>query len=277
MERWSSRRPTAVVPTMRVQSAMASARLLNSSARARRGEAPTAERASRKANSYGFTTRRWKKPKLLMARAAAPMLRGLRGLTRTTRKLSSWDEADKERLIFSAAAERKASTTHANGGKMNGGRGAAKRRSRRRNDGREEESEMDLWFWRAGHDSRQRLAGLWSDWCRRDACQFCAGDRVGTGRGADDEKSGRGARGVWETGRRHDNRGLHAEEFKGSGGEDHYVRRDADGAVGAGPRGQKWGRGAGIRRSERISERPSAFRGSYRKVRESHCEGKVQH
>jgi len=35
-----------------------------------------------------FTTRRWRNPKLLMARAAAPMLRGLRGLTRTTRKRS---------------------------------------------------------------------------------------------------------------------------------------------------------------------------------------------
>src|SRR6266853_163048 len=73
---------------MRVQSATASARLLNSSARARRGEAPTAERASRKANSYGFTTRRWKKPKLLMARAAAPILSGLRGATRMTRRRS---------------------------------------------------------------------------------------------------------------------------------------------------------------------------------------------
>src|SRR5713101_493064 len=90
-----SRRPTAVVPTTRVQSATASARLLNSSARARRGEAPTAERASRKAKSYGATTRRWKKPKLLMARAAAPMLRGLRGLTRTTHKRSSSEYGDK--------------------------------------------------------------------------------------------------------------------------------------------------------------------------------------
>src|SRR5712664_1788291 len=121
-----SRRPTAVVPTMRVQSATASARLLNSSARARRGEAPTAERASRKANSYGFTTQRWKKPKLLMARAAAPMLRGLRGLTRTTRRLSSWDREDKEQTLFSAAAERKASTTRSNSGRMNGAGGAVR-------------------------------------------------------------------------------------------------------------------------------------------------------
>src|SRR5882762_895659 len=90
-----SRRPTEVVPTTRVQSRTASARLLNSSAQARTGEAPTAERASRKANSYGFTTQRWKKPKLLIARAAAPMLRGLRGLTRTTRKRSSSDWGDK--------------------------------------------------------------------------------------------------------------------------------------------------------------------------------------
>src|SRR5258708_38902660 len=72
-----------------MQSATDSATVLNSSARASRGAAPTAERASRKASSYGFTTRRWRNPKLLMARAAAPMLRGLRGLTRTTRNRSS--------------------------------------------------------------------------------------------------------------------------------------------------------------------------------------------
>src|SRR5882762_7617972 len=71
-----------------VQSWTASARLLNSSARASSGAAPTAERASRKANSYAFTTRRWKKPKLLTARAAAPILSGLRGATRMTRRRS---------------------------------------------------------------------------------------------------------------------------------------------------------------------------------------------
>src|SRR5438445_12584209 len=73
---------------MGLQSATASATVLNSVACASSRSAPTAERASRKANSYGFTTRRWKKPKLLMARAAAPMLRGLRGATRMRRKQS---------------------------------------------------------------------------------------------------------------------------------------------------------------------------------------------
>src|SRR5882724_9596651 len=73
---------------------MPSATVLNSSARASSGSAPTAERASRKANSYGFTTRRWKKPKLLIARAAAPMLRGFRGATRTTRRGSDSALAD---------------------------------------------------------------------------------------------------------------------------------------------------------------------------------------
>ena len=59
------------------------------SAFASSAEAPTAERASRNATSYGFTIRRRAKPKLLMARAAAPMLRGLRVATRTTRRRSN--------------------------------------------------------------------------------------------------------------------------------------------------------------------------------------------
>src|SRR5438445_12079240 len=108
---------------MGLQSATASATVLNSVACASSRSAPTAERASRKANSYGLTTRRWKKPKLLMARAAAPMLRGLRGLTRTTRRLSSWDREDKEQTLFYAAAERKASTTRSNSGRMKGAGG----------------------------------------------------------------------------------------------------------------------------------------------------------
>jgi hypothetical protein len=41
---------------------------------------------SRKATSYGFTSRNSVHPKLLMARAAAPMFRGLRGATKTTRR-----------------------------------------------------------------------------------------------------------------------------------------------------------------------------------------------
>src|ERR1700733_15252354 len=52
-------------------------------------EAPTAERASRNAGSYGFTTRKSRKPKLLMARAAAPIFNGLRVDTSTMRTRSS--------------------------------------------------------------------------------------------------------------------------------------------------------------------------------------------
>ena len=53
-------------------------------------------------------------------------MRGLRGLTRTTRRLSSWDREDKEQTLFSAAAERKASTTRSNSGRMNGAGGAVR-------------------------------------------------------------------------------------------------------------------------------------------------------
>ncbi len=91
----SSRCRTAVVPTTSVQSATASATLLYSSALASSSAAPTADRAVRKAFSYGFTTRSREKPKLLMARAAAPMLRGLRDDTSTTRRRSSLREAGK--------------------------------------------------------------------------------------------------------------------------------------------------------------------------------------
>src|SRR5882672_9415174 len=174
---------------MRVQSATASARLLNSSARARRGEAPTAERASRKANSYGFTTRRWKKPKLLMARAAAPMLRGLRGLTKTTRRLSSWEWEDKEHpSILRRAGEKGEYNSDERWQNERRGRerGAAKRRPRRGDDGRKEENEREPWFRRTWHDSRQRLDGLWTDWCCRSACLSCDGDRAGAGTGAVD-------------------------------------------------------------------------------------------
>ena len=51
-------------------------------------EAPTADRASRKARSYGFTIRKREKPKLHMARAAAPIFRGFRVETRTTQRRS---------------------------------------------------------------------------------------------------------------------------------------------------------------------------------------------
>src|SRR5579885_512274 len=80
----------AVVPTMREQSAIASATVRNSSARLSRSAAPTADCASRKATSYGFTTRRREKPKLLMALATAPILSGLRGATSTTRRQSKF-------------------------------------------------------------------------------------------------------------------------------------------------------------------------------------------
>ena len=50
---------------------------------------PTAERASRKEGSNGCATRSWRKPKLLMARAAAPILSGLRAATSTICKRSN--------------------------------------------------------------------------------------------------------------------------------------------------------------------------------------------
>ena len=78
----NSRWPTEVVPTTNAQSATASATVVNSSAEANNGAAPTAERASRNATSYGFTTRSRVQPKLAMARAAAPMFNGFRGATK---------------------------------------------------------------------------------------------------------------------------------------------------------------------------------------------------
>lgn len=74
----------AVVPITREQSATASATLEYSRAVVKMEVAPTADLASRKAWSYGLTTRRPRKPKLLIARAAAPMFSGLRVETRTT-------------------------------------------------------------------------------------------------------------------------------------------------------------------------------------------------
>src|SRR5205823_5089735 len=87
----NARLPAAVVPTTREQSATASATLPYCSARASNGAAPTAERASRNDASYGFTTRNRRKPRLLMARAAAPMLSGLRVDTNTTQRRSNSD------------------------------------------------------------------------------------------------------------------------------------------------------------------------------------------
>ena len=102
----SSRLRIAVVPTTSVQSATASATVSYSSALASRAEAPTAERASRNAASYGFTTRRRRNPKLLMARAAAPMLRGLRVATRTTRRRSNSGRTGKRDYSKSHRRER---------------------------------------------------------------------------------------------------------------------------------------------------------------------------
>jgi len=82
---------TAVVPTTSEQSATASATESNSCALLSSAEAPTAERASRKATAYELTRRRSRGPKLLMARAAAPMLSGLRGRTNTT---TSWSSSE---------------------------------------------------------------------------------------------------------------------------------------------------------------------------------------
>src|SRR5215472_18864737 len=102
-----SRRLSAVVPTTSEQSATASANDLNSSARASRGAAATAERASRNASSYGFTTRRCRNPKLLIARAAAPRFSGFRGATITTRRFSDWIRTDK---ILKLTTERQTRT-----------------------------------------------------------------------------------------------------------------------------------------------------------------------
>src|ERR1700683_5358715 len=62
---------------------------MHCSASARTDEAPTADRASRNAGSYGFTTRKCRNPKLLIARAAAPIFNGLRVDTSTIRTRSS--------------------------------------------------------------------------------------------------------------------------------------------------------------------------------------------
>ena len=77
-----------------------------SSALASSSAAPTADRAVRNAFSYGFTTRSREKPKLLMARAAAPMLRGLRDDTSTTRRRSSLRGAGKTAYSKSYERER---------------------------------------------------------------------------------------------------------------------------------------------------------------------------
>jgi hypothetical protein len=80
-----------------VQSATASATFLNCSAAFKTDEAPTAERASRKDSSYGFTTRKRDNPKLFIARAAAPIFRGLRVETRMTQSRSDSEGVSKPR------------------------------------------------------------------------------------------------------------------------------------------------------------------------------------
>ena len=54
-----------------------------------RWRSPAADRASRYAFSYGVTTRKCANPKLLIARAAAPIFKGLRVETSTTRRWST--------------------------------------------------------------------------------------------------------------------------------------------------------------------------------------------
>src|SRR5215510_2548167 len=78
----------AVVPTTKLQSLTAPWTESNSCASAKTDAAPTAETASRKAFSKGVTRRRSSAPKLLIARAAAPMLSGFRVRTRTTRRFA---------------------------------------------------------------------------------------------------------------------------------------------------------------------------------------------
>src|SRR3974390_2041874 len=86
----------AVVPTTRLQSATAADREAYCAAAARTSAAgPTADRASRNDGSNGLTTLRCTTPKLLMARAAAPRLSGLRVATRTTHRRSSSEEVGK--------------------------------------------------------------------------------------------------------------------------------------------------------------------------------------
>lgn len=102
----NSRCTAALVPTTNEQSATASPTLEYCSALASNGAAPTAERASRKDASNGFTTRRWRKPMLLMARAAAPILSGLRVDTSTTFRRSKSDGVGKTKSFYGERSAR---------------------------------------------------------------------------------------------------------------------------------------------------------------------------
>src|SRR5437588_9546023 len=99
----SSRLCPAVVPITSEQSATACATLLYCSALWSRGAAPTAERASRKEASYGFTTRSRRNPRLLMARAAAPILSGLRVETSTTQRRPN--SVGMSKIVYSKAPQ----------------------------------------------------------------------------------------------------------------------------------------------------------------------------
>src|SRR5579863_5695868 len=101
----------AVVPTTRLQSRIAPSTVLCSSALANSEAAPTAETASRNAFSYGVTTRNWYAPKLLMARAAAPILSGLRVRTSTMRRFSSLLGGVKALPLYVSFHERNITTT----------------------------------------------------------------------------------------------------------------------------------------------------------------------
>ena len=82
----------------RVQRVSDSGKDVDSEAFNSKSGAPTAERASRQVRSKGSTTDRVVRPKLAMARAAAPILRGLRGATRTTSMRSRWEVVSKQPL-----------------------------------------------------------------------------------------------------------------------------------------------------------------------------------
>ncbi len=86
------------VPITSVQSATASPRHSVVFAFCSKSGAPTADRASRQCGAKGATTVSREKPKLAMARAPAPILRGLRGDTSTTPMRSSWVAVSKQSL-----------------------------------------------------------------------------------------------------------------------------------------------------------------------------------
>jgi hypothetical protein len=97
----SSRCRSPVVPTTRLESPTASLERTESPAPApTAGARRRAETASRNAFSNGVTRRKSKTPKLLMARAAEPMLSGLRVRTRTIRGSRDWRDRSKRHSSY---------------------------------------------------------------------------------------------------------------------------------------------------------------------------------